>query len=122
MRSRGPISTRWLLRPLGKGPRRGPTLVLLLGLALWPGAARAQVTDDFGSATIDVTKWQDASSDRLRRLNAGRLEFAITRFGNSQSSALAFTDPQSVLSMRADVTVASFVGTDLTRARLSGNF
>jgi hypothetical protein len=105
-----------------------------LALALWaalalPGIAHAQVTDVFGSPTIDLAKWEDANSNVVRRLNGGKLESSLTRFGPARANSLLFADPGSVQSMQAKVTVTdatlvspSASGSTFLRARVHGGF
>jgi hypothetical protein len=89
-----------------------------------PSAGSAQIIDDFSSATIDLTKWEDASSNVVRRLAGGMLESSINQVGPVRSNSLFFVDPDSVTSIRADITVtdASFVGAGSARARIQGQF
>jgi hypothetical protein len=111
----------------GTGMRASRVLtlgVLLSGLFL-AGIAGAQVADDFGTPTIDLTKWQDADVDVFRRVTGGVLELAITRIGSSRSSSLGIADPASVRSVEYDLTVqeATFTGANgRGRPRFVGQF
>ena len=81
--------------------------------------------DDFYGDTIDGTKWTNL--EFIRRIiddGTGKvLQSAITQYGSSNNNNLYFSDPETIHSFQADVTVKEYnnINADV-RARIYGRF
>lgn len=70
---------------------------------------------------IDRTKWADL--EFIRRIEGGVLRSAIRKYGSNASSGLVFTNPSTVNSIQATVTIDEFINNGaFPRARIGGFF